>query len=167
MMLDAAPAVPERMANLPRDADGRVIFWTAHVRADGTPDFRVLEMARVHRALKRRLCGMCGQRLGGNTLCTIGSEDNLAERRATDPMMHEDCARYALAACPFLSGRAVRRSGRDLPAGTSAIRTAYERDRPPRTGLAFTRSYDPTWRADIQGYRYAAPHRIEWFEVGA
>ena len=167
-MTAVAPVpVPPEMAHLPRDARGLPIFWTAHIGDDGVPDFRILEHERVLRALKERLCGMCGRKITGNVLCTIGADGNLLERRATDPMMHEACARYALAACPFLSGRSARRSGRPMDApGTGLYRspTRYDRNRPPRTGLFFTRSYEARWRREIQGYRYAAPFRVEWFE---
>jgi hypothetical protein len=152
-------------------AEGRTPLEVAEdkqIIPNGEPDFRVLEHERVLRAIKRRLCGMCGQKITGNVLCFIGADGNLLERRATDPAMHEACARYALAACPFLSGRAVRRSGKPLDGpGKTAYRSPalYDRERPPRAGLFFTRSYEARWRSDIRGFRYAPPFRVEWIDL--
>lgn len=162
--------LPAAMAGLPRDARGYVVFWTAFVDSGtGEPDFRVLEYPRVLEALKKRLCGMCGGRIAGNTLCLLGTEDDLNGRwgaswvRGTDPPMHEECARYALEACPFLSGKAVRRSGRPMPGDSSrAPGHTHRRDRPPRRGLFFVRSYEARWRDEIGGFRYARPYRVEW-----
>lgn len=167
MTADALPAVPERMAGLPRDDRGYPIFWTAHVREDGTPDFRVLDADRVSRAIRRRLCGMCGQPIRGQTFCFIGCRDDLETRRSTDPAMHEECARYAAAACPFLSGRTRRRSGKPLGPGDSFfLDSNFRRDRAPEVGIFFTRSYDARWRPEIGGFVYARPYKIEWVQGG-
>lgn len=154
--------IPARMAGLPRDKHGYPIFWTAYVDAHGVPDFRVLEMPRVFRALKYRRCGMCGEPISGRTFCLIGARDNVAELRGTDPPMHEDCARFALAVCPFLSGSSTRRSGKALGSDTVELATDFERDAPPEVGLIFTRSYERGWDETIRGFRYATPFRVEW-----
>jgi hypothetical protein len=56
--------VPTRMLHRPRDARGFAIPYTQFIRADGVPDFRILDDEKTARCLRLRLCGLCGQQMG-------------------------------------------------------------------------------------------------------
>jgi len=106
---------PARLRNRPRDPRGYVIPWNTFVAADGTASFAVLDHARVQRALRGRLCGMCGSRMGRH-IYFIGGPLCASNGYFYDPPMHRECALYALQACPHLA----RTKGRYVEPATVA-----------------------------------------------
>jgi hypothetical protein len=162
----SAIAIPDGIAALPVDKRGYPIFWTAHITPDGEPDFRILEMDRVFKALKERRCGMYDRRIEGQSVCFLSTRENAdGLRRSTDPPMHEDCLRYALVICPFLSRRQARRSGRPQPSGSDYSTLAQvDRSRPDDSLIVWTRSYDKSWRVDIHGFHFGPPFRTEFID---
>lgn len=92
--------IPKRMRQRPRQA-GLPIPYVNMTGPQGA-DFRTLDGAARLECAARNLCGLCGQPLKG-TVVLIGSEEDLAIRRWFDPPMHEECALYAVKACPFLA----------------------------------------------------------------
>jgi hypothetical protein len=109
--------VPHFLLHLRVSAAGLPIPFSALIDEDGKPDFRINDIAKVTKCMVYRLCGVCGLPLEefiwftGGPLCE-------ASHFFADPPMHEECARYALKACPFLSGKREEYSerGTDLPA---------------------------------------------------
>lgn len=71
--------------------------------ANGVPDFRVTDREKMMQCLIGKLCGICGRSLGQIVWFT-GGPACVENRLFHDPAMHEDCARYAKAICPFLNG---------------------------------------------------------------
>jgi hypothetical protein len=106
MMVD----IPYRLAGRPRDARGLVIPFVQFIKADGTPDFRVLDDALMARAVRHRLCGLCGDKIRGDVYF-IGGPLCVENGFFYDPPMHKDCARYAICTCPHLA----RSKGRYAP----------------------------------------------------
>jgi hypothetical protein len=111
--------LPMRMARLPRDYRGYPIFYT--VQPDQPPqdgdriDFRVLNQAHhVTCALERR-CAICNTRLGSQ-LFFVGGPMCVQNRVFGDGPVHEECARYAMRVCPYLSiaSKAYRMSETNL-----------------------------------------------------
>lgn len=95
--------IPERIIQHRPFYKGMPIPFSNYIFPDGTPDFRVLDPVKTEVCLRERGCGICGVLLDpeivftGGPLCREG-------HIFTDPAMHEECARYAYAVCPYLLG---------------------------------------------------------------
>lgn len=92
--------IPKRLRQRPRQA-GLPIPYVNMTGPQGA-DFRTLDGEARLDCARNNLCGLCGQKLKGEVVL-IGSEEDLAIRRWFDPPMHEECALYAVLACPFLA----------------------------------------------------------------
>lgn len=102
------PPMPHRLVALPVFR-GLPVPWTVYVDDQGVPDFKVSVEERRIECAHDRLCGLCGVRLG-YWIWFIGGELTVEHRLLFDPPMHEECARYAQAACPFISAADPRYS---------------------------------------------------------
>jgi len=70
------------------------------------PDFKEVDEVRLRRAVRLRLCGVCGGRLFGEKEVAFvggGTAEQFVVRWSVDPPMHVVCAEYAAIACPFLA----------------------------------------------------------------
>ena len=103
--------IPFRLARRPRDARGYVIPFTQFIKSDGTPDFRVMDDDNTSKALRRRLCTICGEKMRGD-VWFIGGPKCVENGFFYDPPMHRECALYAIQTCPHLA----RAKGKYSPA---------------------------------------------------
>jgi len=94
--------IPYRMAKRPRDARGFVIPFAQFIKADGTPDFRIMEDRLSTKAVRRRLCGICGEPMRGDVYF-IGGPLCVENGFFYDPPLHNECAHYAIQTCPHLA----------------------------------------------------------------
>ncbi len=86
---------------------------------DGKPDFRVIDPTKVQQCVNRKLCAICGVKLG--EFCFfIGGDLCKQNHLFTDPTMHGPCAEFATRACAFLSGKKAEYS--DRPVDGSVVR---------------------------------------------
>jgi hypothetical protein len=94
------------MTTLPRDHRGYPIFHAVQpdpAPADGARvDFRVLNLRRHLDCAQRRLCAICGRRLGAE-LHFIGGPMCVLNRVFGDGPCHGECADYARRVCPYLT----------------------------------------------------------------
>lgn len=160
--------IPARLKLRPIFA-GLPIPYTTLVR-DGKPDFRTNDIELWRDAATRRLCSQCGQSLDYYKWF-IGGEKCLVERRDPDGVvyaltgvfvdlaMHEECARYAAAACPFLRGDRSEWSKREPPQGAEVDKLI---GLPRRLGFFVTRDYRivPGPRLLVKTSQIT---RVEWF----
>jgi hypothetical protein len=157
-----------RMAALPVDHAGRPVPWFVAVIA-GTPDFRVIGPGKVHKALRRSLCWVCGHRFTPGTdqafvigpMCAV----NLV---SAEPPCHVDCAAWSAMNCPFLATPNMVRRERNLPAGTAEPPGEMIR-RNPGVALVWVTGYRGwTAKPDGRGYlfRIGAAKRALWFASG-
>jgi hypothetical protein len=102
--------IPFRLSRRPRDQRGFVIPFAQFIKADGTPDFRVMDERRTALAVRRRLCGLCGEPMRGDVYF-IGGPLCVENGFFYDPPLHDECARYAIQTCPHLA----RAKGRYAP----------------------------------------------------
>ena len=104
------PPLPSRMMRLPRTAAGLPIpYFVATV--NGKPDFRVADADKMPKAIKHRICWLCGQPMG-RFMCFVVGPMCVVNRISSEPPNHLDCAEYAVQACPFLTRpHAARREG--------------------------------------------------------
>lgn len=170
---ELATEVPERLRSRPTDERGYPIPFTTAV-IDGKPDFRVLDEARRQECMTARLCGLCGEKLG-YWIAFVGGPRSVDSRAFNDPAMHEECARYALAVCPFLVRDTGRYSGPragDAEKGIADSGT-HQTERPEKIALYVTRGYEPAVFALTRGQPVGTlllvadkAKRIEWFGDG-
>lgn len=111
--------MPAAIAALPIDPVRKIPVPWFVAWADGRPEFRCADGAKFARAVKERLCWVCGGPLAGRATCVIGPMCCI-NRVTAEPPCHPACAEYSARACPFLSRpRMVRREG-DIPEGTTS-----------------------------------------------
>lgn len=112
-------ALPARLRKLPIDARGYPVPWfVAWVDGpDGpetVPEFRAMDARKFRRAVKERLCWVCGEPLGRWLAFPIGPMCSIT-RTISEPPSHLECAEWSVRNCPFLSQpKMVRRQG-NLP----------------------------------------------------
>lgn len=94
--------IPLRMRRRPVDQHGRPIPFSQFLRADGSPDFRILDTMKVRDCVSHRRCGMCGEVMGRH-IFFVGGPICVANGIFNDPPMHRDCAVFALRACAHLN----------------------------------------------------------------
>lgn len=104
--------IPARLASRPRQG-GLPILYTSFVAADGVADFRVNDPYRTYDVFRLNLCAMCG---GDLRYPVFLAGPAVKDSRITpEPPGHEECLRYAVAVCPYLSRRKARSERPDVP----------------------------------------------------
>jgi len=100
--------MPGRMTSLPIDDRGFPVPWFVAWQ-DGKPEFRAMDGVKFLRAIREKLCWVCGNKLGVN-VCFVAGPMCGINRTSAEPPSHVDCARWSARNCPFLSNpRQVRR----------------------------------------------------------
>lgn len=112
---EGLPRLPIRMQGLPLDHRGYPVPWFVAREEGKPPDFRIMDRAKLLKAVRMRLCWVCGGPLGVHMTFVIGPMCAI-NRTSAEPPSHIDCALFSARACPFLSlPKAVRREA-NLPA---------------------------------------------------
>lgn len=138
--------LPARIAKLPIDPRGYPVPWFVDWidGPDGpetVPEFRVMDPRKFVRAVKERLCWVCGEKLGAWLAFPIGPMCAIT-RTTAEPPCHRECAEWSIKFCPFLSEpRTVRRTDR-LPDQIQDAAGAMITRNPGVTCLWITRSFE-------------------------
>jgi hypothetical protein len=141
-------AMPIRIAALPRFRGYPVPWFVAYPNGpEGDPEFRVADGAKWMRAVKERICWVCGRHLGSWLAFVLGPMCGIT-RTTSEPACHRECAEWSMRNCPFLTRpQAVRRTV-NLPAGT-VDPPGHPLDRNPGVTLLWmTRDYTLFHAAD-------------------
>jgi hypothetical protein len=126
------------------DELGRPVPWFVDYLDDGKPEFRSMDGRKYGRAIKEKLCWVCGNPLKGTYVFVAGCMCGI-NRTSAEPPSHPDCARWSARNCPFLANpNMVRREDeimdnnklREAAAGFAIARN------PGVTLLWFTREYE-------------------------
>ena len=140
MRQDLPPGIPERMKHLPIDERGYPVPWFVGWIDKETPEFRSMDYKKFVRAVKEKLCWVCGNPLGRHLAFVLGPMCTIT-RTTAEPPSHRECAEWSVKACPFLSRpKMVRREieERDIQcAGQAILRN------PGSTAIWMTRNYTP------------------------
>lgn len=107
---------------------------------DGKPDFRATDPEKVIQCVTRKLCAICGKRLGEYAYF-IGGPLSEANRLFSDPAMHQQCAEFASKACPFVSGQ-TDYSTRLIDESKVAVQAAVSAERPTTMFILKSRTKD-------------------------
>lgn len=94
--------IPKRLQKRPK-FHGIPIPFTALIRPDGTPDFKVTDRRSWNACVTANRCGLCGEKLLKKQYYFIGGELSCQSGIFYDPPMHRECAEYAFKVCPFLA----------------------------------------------------------------
>lgn len=152
------PAVPRELRDRPRDRHGRIIGWTVAIGDDGEPMHGTNVALRCAEAIERRRCGLCGNPLAGR-VAFVGNGECVLNRSFLEPPMHEACARYSLAVCPYLLAAEGFTASRERP----GVAVLADRSRPARMALYVTRDFRPLYGDHPPMSLAGAPIRLEWF----
>ena len=134
--------VPDSLAGFKKDKYGNVINFTAKTDSDGNPIFLVADEQKRWLCAKDRLCGICGQKLGETMVGIAGAKIAEAKKFEFDEaFMHEECARYAARACPFLGHERYDQYAKvvPVPAGIKVKEWDVPREGRPADMVFFSR----------------------------
>jgi len=133
------------------------------------PEFRAMDPQKRVNAIERKLCWVCGEKLGTN-FCFVAGPMCGVNRTSAEPPCHLECGQWSALNCPFLSNpRMVRREDEQ-------INNSSLRDTAP--GMAITRNPGVTMLWVCRGYEIfedgkgaflihmGDPTRVEWYKEG-
>jgi hypothetical protein len=114
MVASRFPDAPPQIAALATESRGFPIPWFVPIY-DGKPEFRAVDPHKVFETHRKRLCWICGQKLGSKMVFVIGPMCGV-NRVTSEPPSHLACALFAVKACPFISKPLAKRADLgDLP----------------------------------------------------
>lgn len=135
--------LPDRMKALPQYKGFPIPFTTFMKKEPGipvdVPDFKITDMDKWARCVAGSLCAICGQTLS-YWIWFIGGPACRDNRLFFDLGMHEECARFAAATCPYLAYGHDHQKNPVLPEGTHVDEQASN-IRPAELFLFRTRGY--------------------------
>lgn len=152
-----------RLAKLPVFRGFPVPWFVAKVK-DGF-EFRAMDGAKHVKAIRKRLCWVCGEPLDFNATFVIGPMCAI-NRVSSEPPSHYECARWSARNCPFLTMRQLERREDEVTAAMSSPGIAIRRN--PGVALLWT---TPTWKPFADGMggvliQLGDPISTEWFAKG-
>lgn len=161
------PDLPIRMKDLSIDERGFPVPWFVAWH-DGKPEFRAMDPSKFVKAIRNKLCWVCGERLGVN-LCFVAGPMCGINRTSSEPPSHVECARWSARHCPFLSNpRMVRREDEEINnASLKDCAAGFAITRNPGVAMLWiTRQYE-IFKVD-SGYliTMGEPESVEWWACG-
>jgi hypothetical protein len=165
--------LPPRMRGLPVDERGYVVPWFVDW-LDGKPEFRAMDRSKFVRAIREKLCWVCGEKLGVYLTFVAGPMCGI-NRTSGEPPCHADCALWSALNCPFLSNpRMVRREDGLSPEIRESMSGKGITRNPGVVMLWTTRSYEH-WNVGKQFKGQAngewlitmgEPESVDWYACG-
>jgi len=110
----ATPDIPAHLAGRPRSG-GLVVPWITPAAPGGRYLFGTVTGLVQYQCLLRRLCQVCGWRLGARAVL-FARESDLVHQCTAEPAVCPPCAAYSRRACPMLAGRRHQYRASDHPA---------------------------------------------------
>lgn len=156
--------LPYRIQKLPV-LRGYPVPWFVAKGPDGEYDFRLADPMKFRMALSRRLCWVCGERLGVN-LCFVLGPMCAVNRTTAEPACHYECALWSAINCPFLARPKMVRRENDIPEEVMVPGESIRRN--PGCCLLWT-TKDYSTFLDNEGHRLievGLPDRVEAYAEG-
>lgn len=149
-----------RIGKLPIARGFPVPWFVAWIKDE--PEFRAMDGTKLVKALRKRLCWVCGQPLDFNATFVIGPMCAI-NRVSSEPPSHYECARWSARNCPFLTLRQLERREDETTATLKQAGIGI-----PGVTLLWTTA---TWKPFNDGnggilLRLGEPTGIEWFHKG-
>lgn len=155
--------LPDAIKVLPRDSRGFPVPAFAEW-IDGEPDFRVVKKGWREQCHNRKLCWICGCKMGSRLWFVTGPMCTVT-RTTAEPPCHRECAEFAVRACPFLSRPLAKRDTKDLPEGHYTVEGHVDRN-PGVACVWETRSYKPFRVGDSWLIEMGEPDKVEAWAHG-
>jgi hypothetical protein len=153
------------MAELPVDNRGYVVPWFVDW-VDGKPEFRAMDRVKFRRAIKEKLCWVCGSRLGVHVTFVAGPMCGI-NRTSSEPPNHRECADWSARNCPFLSNPRMVRREDGLPPGTVENMAGLGLKRNPGVVMLWhTHNYEVFKVDNGVLIQMGEPESVEWLACG-
>jgi hypothetical protein len=161
------PEMPDKLKKLPVDERGFPIpKFVASL--NGKPDFRVADSDFMVRAVKQKLCWLCGEPLGRFVVFVVGPMCCI-NHLSSEPPSHLACAEFACKACPFLTNPNRGRNEHNLPEDAHEPGGTMIRRNPSVAAIWVTRGYE-VFRPSVGHpgvlFRIGDPERVKWMAKG-
>lgn len=159
--------LPARLVDLPVDPErGYPVPWFVEW-IDGKPEFRVMSLEKWSRAIKERLCWVCGKRLGTYMAFVIGPMCGI-NRTTSEPPCHLTCAQWSARNCPFLSRPHMVRREDELTSRAADNTAGYMLKRNPGVTLVWITRAFQLFRDGKGGMliEVGEPMSVEWWCEG-
>lgn len=159
--------LPARMSDLKLDERGYPIPWFVDYREDGTPEFRAMDPKKWLRAVREKMCWVCGGRLGRFLTFVAGPMCGI-NRTSSEPPSHLECAEWSARNCPFLNNpEAIRREDKDVHK-LSGIVGGVAITRNPGVTMLWTCKDFTVWPDKRGGHliTMGEPEHVEWYRCG-
>lgn len=156
--------LPERIAALPVFRGYPVPWFVDWI--NGEPEFRAMDAAKWTRAIRERLCWVCGERLGRFLSFVAGPMCGI-NRTSSEPPNHLECAQWSARNCPFLARpKAVRREDEKIAEATGVGGISIKRN--PGVAMVWTTLGYQVFRDGLGGYlvEMGEPLKVEWYAEG-
>ena len=160
----AAVPMPDRIRWLPVSDKGYPVPWFV-AWIDGAPDFRVVERGKLDEAVRRKVCWVCGHRLGSYLAMTLGPMCAV-NRTISEPPSHRDCATFSALVCPFLSNPRMRRREAGLPSDVVEMPGNGIKRNPGAVAVWITRGYKPFAVPGGRLFTFDDPVQVDWYAQG-
>jgi hypothetical protein len=158
--------LPSRMQTLPIDDRGYVVPWFVDW-IDGKPEFRAMDPQKWVKAIRLKLCWVCGERMGRYMTFVAGPMCGI-NRTSSEPPCHLECAQWSARNCPFLNNsEAIRRVDGEINNDSPLIGGVGLRRNPGVTMLWTTKDYSIF--DDGKGGKLVhmgEPTAVEWYAEG-
>lgn len=158
-------SLPPRMADLALDDRGYPVPWFVDY-LNGKPEFRAMDPVKFRRAIREKLCWVCGQRLGVYVTFVAGPMCGI-NRTSAEPPNHRDCAYWSARNCPFLSNpRMVRREDGLTPEILDSAAGQGLKRNPGVVMLWNTRNFEIFKVDNGVLIQMGEPETVEWLACG-
>jgi hypothetical protein len=142
-MKEAIP-IPHYLKDAGVDQRGWPITFTSIKYPDGRVDFTTTDPAKWNYVVFNRKCALCGKTLVDDHCWWIGGPKTMVFQLFFDAAMHEECARYAIQVCPYLSlPRYLGAKSRITPSDQRVELNSSDKYKPVFFGLARSHYYRP------------------------
>lgn len=156
--------IPERLKHLQKDTKGYIIPFFVPVNADGTPNFKYIDKDKQVTCTKGGLCAICGDHLEADVWYISGPKAR-AQFVSSDPGMHEECARYSLAICPYIHYVQTHRTSTNDPLKKEVVKVAQpviDINKPEYVHLIQAKNYSLHYQ---DGYVLSVYHTVMHEEI--
>lgn len=131
--------IPKRLQERPRWR-GLPIPFIAFIGSNDEPDFRIIDQEKRMYVVIKRLCQLCGDKLG-KYIFFVGGPNVAKYNQYFEPPLHLDCLIYAMQVCPFIVGKIVDHA--DIP--KVQAKHAHEEGLVISADETFKNVRDPEW----------------------
>lgn len=158
-------ALSDRLMTLPLDERGYPVPWFVKWM-HGKPEFRLMDEDKWIRAVKERLCWVCGHKLGQFLCFVLGPMCGIS-RTTSEPPCHQECARWSALNCPFLARPHMIRREDGLPEESQSMGGISIKRNPGVTLLWLTHSFK-VFKPEQGGILITVgpPIQVEWWAEG-